>query len=290
MGEREIVRTFEGMETMDGAGVRLIRLFANREARLFDPFLLLDLFGSEDPDQYLPGFPWHPHRGIETVTYMLGGSVRHGDSMGNSGFIGPGDVQWMTAGSGIVHEEMPQPSPMGIRGFQLWVNLPHSEKMRDPTYRGFGAGEIPTEMVEGGEVRAIAGSLGGARGPVQGLARQPTYFDIRLANEGSIELLGARGRDRLRLHLPGLAREPRPSGRPAAGPPAALLPLREGRPRPGEGGPFGLLLRLREGHSHRRGYSMARPDRHEYAGRARSRLSGIRRGELRQGKGAIEER
>jgi hypothetical protein len=188
MGEREIIRTFEGMETMDGAGVRLVRLFANREARLFDPFLLLDLFGSEDPDQYLPGFPWHPHRGIETVTYMLGGSVRHGDSMGNSGFIGPGDVQWMTAGSGIVHEEMPQPSPIGIRGFQLWVNLPHSEKMRAPTYRGFGAGEIPIETVEGGEVRAIAGSLGGARGPVQGLARQPTYFDIRLGDEGSIEL------------------------------------------------------------------------------------------------------
>jgi quercetin 2,3-dioxygenase len=188
MGEREIVRVFGGLETMDGAGVRLIRLFGNREVKLFDPFLLLDLFGSEDPDQYLPGFPWHPHRGIETVTYMLEGTVRHGDSMGNSGFIGPGDVQWMTAGSGIVHEEMPQPSPKGIRGFQLWVNLPRAEKMRDPSYRGFSSPQIPSEPIAGGEVRAIAGSFGRAQGPVQGLARQPTYLDIRLGNEGSARL------------------------------------------------------------------------------------------------------
>ncbi len=188
MSEREILRAFGGMETMDGAGVRLIRMFGNREAKLLDPFLLLDLFGSEDPDLYLPGFPWHPHRGIETVTYMLDGTVRHGDSMGNSGFIGPGDVQWMTAGSGIIHEEMPQPSPKGIRGFQLWVNLPRAEKMRDPAYRGFGAAEIPAEAIPGGEIRAIAGSFGRARGPVQGLARQPVYLDVRLGERGSVEL------------------------------------------------------------------------------------------------------
>jgi hypothetical protein len=188
MGERGIVRAFRGVETMDGAGVRLVRLFSNREVKLLDPFLLLDLFGSEDPDQYLPGFPWHPHRGIETVTYMLAGSVRHGDSMGNSGFIGPGDVQWMTAGSGIVHEEMPQPSPRGIRGFQLWVNLSRSEKMVDPAYRGFAAPEIPVERTEGGEIRAIAGGFGSATGPVRGLARQPTYLDVRLGDEGSVEL------------------------------------------------------------------------------------------------------
>jgi quercetin 2,3-dioxygenase len=188
MGERQVIRAFGGQETMDGAGVRLIRIFGNGETKLFDPFLLLDLFGSKEPDHYLPGFPWHPHRGIETVTYMLEGSVRHGDSMGNSGFIGPGDVQWMTAGSGIVHEEMPQLSPEGIRGFQLWVNLPKAEKMRDPAYRGFCAPEIPVESIEGGEVRAIAGSFGSARGPVQGLPRQPAYFDIRLGKEASVEL------------------------------------------------------------------------------------------------------
>ena len=193
MGEREIVRCFGGMVTMDGAGVKLVRVFGNREAKLFDPFLLLDLFGSREADQYLPGFPWHPHRGIETVTYMLDGTVRHGDSMGNSGFIGPGDVQWMTAGSGIIHEEMPQPSPLGIRGFQLWVNLPRREKMRDPAYQGFGAREMPEQAIPGGTVRAIAGSFDGAQGPVQGLARQPTYLDIRLGEGGSVELDAPKG-------------------------------------------------------------------------------------------------
>jgi hypothetical protein len=124
---------------------------------------------------------------------MLEGSVRHGDSMGNSGFIGPGDVQWMTAGSGIIHEEMPQPSPKGIRGFQLWVNLPKAEKMRDPAYRGFVASEMPVERFAGGELRAIAGSFGSAHGPVEGLARQPTYFDIRLGDEGFVELQAPEG-------------------------------------------------------------------------------------------------
>jgi quercetin 2,3-dioxygenase len=188
MAEREIESAFGGMETMDGAGVRLIRIFGNRDVKLLDPFLLLDLFGSEDPEEYLPGFPWHPHRGIETVTYMLDGNVRHGDSMGNSGYIGPGDVQWMTAGSGIIHEEMPQPSPKGIRGFQLWVNLPKAEKMRDPSYGGFDARRIPAETIPGGEVRVIAGSFGRARGPVEGIVRDPTYLDVRLGEEGSVEL------------------------------------------------------------------------------------------------------
>jgi hypothetical protein len=193
MDEREISRAFEGMETMDGAGVRLIRLFSNREAELFDPFLLLDFFGSDDPDLYLPGFPRHPHRGIETVTYMLSGTVRHGDSMGNSGYIGPGDVQWMTAGSGIIHEEMPQPAPLGLRGFQLWVNLPAAEKMRDPAYRGFSASEIPAQKIPGGEARVIAGSFAGAHGPVQGLQRQPLFIDLRLGSEGSATVDAPRG-------------------------------------------------------------------------------------------------
>ena len=193
MVQREIVRAFGGLETMDGAGVRLIRLFGNREAELLDPFLLLDLLGSEDPELYLPGFPRHPHRGIETVTYMLAGTVRHGDSMGNSGYIGPGDVQWMTAGSGIIHEEMPQSSPLGIRGFQLWVNLPAAEKMVDPAYRGFGATEIPVEKIPGGEARIIAGSFGRSQGPVQGLERDPVFLDLRLGDEGSAVLDAPRG-------------------------------------------------------------------------------------------------
>jgi quercetin 2,3-dioxygenase len=193
MVEREIVRAFGGLETMDGAGVKLVRLFSNREARLLDPFLLLDFFGSEDPEFYLPGFPRHPHRGIETVTYMLAGTVRHGDSMGNSGFIGPGDVQWMTAGSGIIHEEMPQLSPLGIRGFQLWVNLPAAEKMRDPAYRGFRASEIPVEEIPGGEARVIAGSFGRAKGPVQGLERNPSFLGLRLGDEGSATVDAPRG-------------------------------------------------------------------------------------------------
>jgi quercetin 2,3-dioxygenase len=212
MAEREIVRAFGGMETMDGAGVRLIRIFGNREAKIFDPFLLLDLFGSEDPDQYLPGFPWHPHRGIQTVTYMLDGSVRHGDSMGNSGYIGPGDVQWMTAGSGIIHEEMPQPSPKGIRGFQLWVNLPRSEKMRDPSYGGFDARLIPAESIPGGEVRLISGSFGRSRGPVEGIARQPTYFDVRLGPEGSVELEAPSGETAFACLYEGSLLSPAPPG------------------------------------------------------------------------------
>jgi redox-sensitive bicupin YhaK (pirin superfamily) len=185
MKERAVARAFSGIETMDGAGVRLIRMFGHREARLLDPFLLLDLFGSDDPDQYLPGFPWHPHRGIETVTYMLEGTVRHGDSMGNSGFIGPGDLQWMTAGSGIIHEEMPQSSPLGIRGFQLWLNLPAAEKMRDPAYRGYGASQVAAERTGEGEVRVLAGRFGATRGPVQGLERDPMLLDLRLGDSGS---------------------------------------------------------------------------------------------------------
>jgi hypothetical protein len=188
MAERKITRVFEGMETMDGAGVRLHRFFSNREVRLLDPFLLLDLFGSDDPDEYLPGFPTHPHRGIETVTYMLAGTVRHGDSMGNSGYIGPGDVQWMTAGSGIVHEEMPQPSPLGLRGFQLWVNLSAADKMRDPAYNGYSAQDIPVEPIPGGEVHVIAGSFGSSRGPVRGLPGDPRLYDLRLGDSGSAEI------------------------------------------------------------------------------------------------------
>ena len=144
MAIREPELTIYGQTTRDGAGVKLRRIFAGEEiAKRFDPFLLLDAFGSDDPADYLPGFPMHPHRGMETVTYLLKGSVRHGDSLGNGGIIGPGDLQWMSAGSGIIHEEMPQQSPEGVHGLQLWVNLPGREKMRDPAYRGVVATEVP---------------------------------------------------------------------------------------------------------------------------------------------------
>src|SRR5512142_1208140 len=143
MAERTILRTYKGMDTMDGAGVRLRRMFGNRDVRQLDPFLLLDIFGSEDPEDYLPGFPMHPHRGIETVTYMLAGQVRHGDSLGNAGTIGAGDVQWMTSGRGIMHEEMPQPVQGRMAGFQLWVNLPARLKMTQPRYQELPAVTIP---------------------------------------------------------------------------------------------------------------------------------------------------
>lgn len=189
MAVRETDLTIRGRSTRDGAGVRLQRIFAGEEtAKRFDPFLLLDAFGSDNPADYLPGFPMHPHRGMETVTYLLEGSVRHGDSLGNGGVIGPGDLQWMSAGSGIIHEEMPEQSPRGVHGLQLWVNLPGREKMRDPAYRGVTAGEVPVVPTGSGLVRVLAGEWGGARGPVIGVARGPVYLDIELEPDASILL------------------------------------------------------------------------------------------------------
>jgi hypothetical protein len=195
MAVREAELSIRGRTTRDGAGVRLQRIFAGEEiAKRFDPFLLLDAFGSDDPSDYLPGFPMHPHRGMETVTYLLEGSVRHGDSMGNGGVIGPGDLQWMSAGSGIVHEEMPQQSPRGVHGLQLWVNLPGREKMREPAYRGVTAGEVPVVPTGSGLVRVLAGEWGGARGPVIGVARGPVYLDIELQPGATILLNTPAGR------------------------------------------------------------------------------------------------
>lgn len=191
---REVIRRLEGRETSDGAGVRLRRIFAQAEAEALDPFLLLDAFGSERAEDYLRGFPWHPHRGIETVTYLLKGRVRHGDSLGNSGTIGPGELQWMTAGSGIIHEEMPLRSEGGVYGFQLWVNLAAAEKMRAPAYRGVLAAEVPlVELPEAG-VRVLAGVFGGARGPVRGVSRDPSYFDLSLGAGGGVVLPAPAGR------------------------------------------------------------------------------------------------
>jgi len=166
--------------TLEGAGVRLQRAFGFGDTTEFDPFLLFDDFRNDNPDDFLAGFPWHPHRGIETITYVLAGSVAHGDSLGNRGSLGAGDVQWMTAGSGIMHQEMPQGDAQGrMHGFQLWANLPSSLKMTQPRYQDIGAGDIP-EIVDddGTTVRVVCGEFWGKRGPVEGVAADPRYLDV----------------------------------------------------------------------------------------------------------------
>jgi hypothetical protein len=180
-----IRRVIRARPTVEGAGVHLKRVFGFQEVPALDPFLLLDDFHSDDPARYLPGFPWHPHRGIETITYVLQGKVAHGDSMGNRGTIGEGDVQWMTAGSGIIHQEMPAGDRDGVLwGFQLWANLPAREKMREPRYREVKAEEIPVVEREGGmKARLIAGTLDGVEGPVRDVVTDPTYMDITIPPE-----------------------------------------------------------------------------------------------------------
>ena len=168
--------------TREGAGVKLHRAFGFGETSAFDPFLLFDDFRNDTPDDYLAGFPWHPHRGIETITYVLSGTVEHGDSLGNTGRLGAGDVQWMTAGSGIMHQEMPKGDDRGrMHGFQLWANLPSSLKMTAPRYQDVPSAEIP-EIVDddGTAVRVVCGEFRGRRGPVDGIAADPRYLDIRV--------------------------------------------------------------------------------------------------------------
>ena len=201
MNERRIASEFSGSDTMDGAGVRLRRVFGFGKTESFDPFLLFDAFGSDRPEDYLAGFPWHPHRGIETVTYMLEGSVRHGDSMGNSGVIGPGDIQWMTAGSGIIHEEMPLRSERGVHGFQLWVNLPGVDKMCAPRYRSLEAGEVPRVEKDGNSVLVIAGAFGTTPGALADISGSPTYLDMRLAPRRKTHATSPGGRYRLRIPI-----------------------------------------------------------------------------------------
>lgn len=176
---RKIENIIEPQPVIEGAGVRLKRSIGTRTLDYLDPFLLLDHFASRNPDDYEAGFPMHPHRGIETVTYVLSGAVHHRDSLGNSGSIGAGDVQWMTAGGGIMHEEMPQVRPEGIYGFQLWVNLPASLKMTRPRYQDIRSSEIPEIEAEGGaRIRVIAGTINDVSGPVIGIAADPTYLDV----------------------------------------------------------------------------------------------------------------
>jgi redox-sensitive bicupin YhaK (pirin superfamily) len=175
-----VKRIARSQPTIEGAGVRLRRAFGFGETAETDPFLLLDDFRNDRPEDYRAGFPWHPHRGIETITYVLAGTVEHQDSLGNKGNLGPGDVQWMTAGSGILHQEMPQGDAKGrMHGFQLWANLPASHKMTAPRYQDIGAAEIP-EIVDddGTRVRIVCGDWRGKRGPVEGVAADPRYLDI----------------------------------------------------------------------------------------------------------------
>ncbi len=180
MSIRPINRVIESRPTLEGAGVKLRRAFGFGNTRDFDPFLLFDDFRNERPEDYLRGFPWHPHRGIETITYVLAGTVEHGDSMGNSGRLGSGDVQWMTAGSGIIHQEMPQGDPNGrMHGFQLWANLPRSLKMTPPRYQDVHTKEIPEITDDDGtKVRVVCGTFWGKTGPVEGIAADPIYVDV----------------------------------------------------------------------------------------------------------------
>ena len=179
---RKVKQVIEPQLVIEGAGVLLRRSFGPNRANLFDPFLLFDHFAFNDPREgAIRGFPTHPHRGIETVTYMLEGNVRHRDSIGNMGVIGTGDVQWMTSGRGILHEEMPQRGPGGaILGFQLWVNLPAAQKMSPPRYQEVNAGDIPTVEQDGVRVRVVAGEYSGMRGPVSQIAAQPVYMDVNI--------------------------------------------------------------------------------------------------------------
>jgi redox-sensitive bicupin YhaK (pirin superfamily) len=180
MSIRPIQKLIKAKPTMEGAGVHLRRAFGFGSTSEFDPFLLLDDFRNDDPELYSAGFPWHPHRGIETITYVLAGTVEHGDSLGNRGAIAPGDIQWMTAGSGIIHQEMPKGDAKGrMHGFQLWANLPSSLKMTSPHYQEVKSAEIPeVKDDDGTTARIICGNLWGTDGPVDGIAAEPNYFDI----------------------------------------------------------------------------------------------------------------
>ncbi len=176
---RQIVKVLHGQEVIEGAGVHLRRVFGFHNPVQFDPFLLLDDFRSTNRDDYIKGFPWHPHRGIETITYMLQGDVEHGDSLGNSGVLSSGDVQWMTAGSGIIHQEMPKGDENGIlQGFQLWANLPAASKMIPPRYRGIIDSDIPlVKKMDGTLIRIIAGTVDGVTGPADNIIIDPEYLD-----------------------------------------------------------------------------------------------------------------
>ena len=252
MSIRPVKKLIKSKPTLEGAGVHLRRAFGFGNTSDFDPFLLLDDFRNDVPEDYLAGFPWHPHRGIETITYVLAGTVEHGDSMGNRGAIAAGDVQWMTAGSGIIHQEMPKGDQSGrMHGFQLWANLPAALKMTRPRYQEVKAAEIPQITDDDGtHVRVVCGSFWGKKGPVDGIAADPMYLDVSVA--------------------PGRRKTPARRNHP----PCVRLRLRRSRK---------VLQCLRPpGRPHRRRgmgrYSAARRRRQPFAGALRSRRRAHRAG------------
>jgi len=183
---RKVIRVAQGVPASDGAGVKLTRVIGTRALQNLDPFLMLDAFGSDKAGDYLAGFPDHPHRGFETVTYMLEGRMQHQDNKGNKGDLGPGSVQWMTAGRGIVHSEMPLQESGRMAGFQLWVNLPAKDKMCEPRYQDIPGADVPEVKSDtGATVKVLAGTYGGVEGPVKAVATDPTYFDVKLAPQGA---------------------------------------------------------------------------------------------------------
>ncbi len=187
--DRKVAEILKAKQVTDGAGVKINRIFGYYEVPKFDPFLMLDHFKSDNPNDFMAGFPWHPHRGIETVTYMLRGEVEHEDSLGNKGVIKKGDIQWMTAGSGIIHQEMPINRNEGIEGFQLWVNLPAKSKMRKPRYQDIQSKQIPElKLNEGVEVRILCGELNQVHGAVQEIEVNPFYFDVRMQKNSVFEI------------------------------------------------------------------------------------------------------
>jgi hypothetical protein len=190
---RQLAAVISGQNTSDGAGVKLKRIVSQQQKNAFDPFILLDEFGSEEPTDYVGGFPDHPHRGFETVTYMLVGAMLHRDHLGHEGHLRAGDVQWMTAAHGIIHSEMPEQENGLLHGFQLWINLPAKEKMKPPHYQDFSAEKIPqVALADGGYIKVIAGDYvaetGKISGPVTGVSTQPLYFDVRLSPRQQLDI------------------------------------------------------------------------------------------------------
>jgi redox-sensitive bicupin YhaK (pirin superfamily) len=216
---RRIERLVEGMATSDGAGVKLTRVLTQHLQRRLDPFLMLDAFGSDDPDDYIAGFPDHPHRGFETVTYMIAGRMLHRDSAGHQGLLQNGGVQWMTAGRGVIHSEIPQQEHGVMEGFQLWLNLPARSKMCDPWYRDFNASELPRfKTAEGASVTVIAGRSHGIRGAIERETTEPIYLDVELSAEARLDQPLPPGHNAFVYVYRGsiqIAGEPAPQGRMA---------------------------------------------------------------------------